>query len=544
MSAEPPVAALPEPVAAVPSWHAEPLTPRQWVVVVALAAMADVTIWRGHGFAGLAALFTAAVLLSALATFRPHRALEPLALGLLLALLSAKLVWCGSALQVAVGFWLLMMYAMTLSGMRPYVVGAWLFGVQTFIAGPLAWIGHFIAPRGGLLTENAGQRAKLAWGGFVRLALPAAAFLAFGTLFVLANPDLASAFGTNLEWISRTVREWYLEHGPDTREVVFCLVAAGLASGALRPLLNEAMLLAVTEGWSADERVAATEAPAPMYAAFRNMLVALIALFAVYLVFEFATLWFHEFPDGFYYSGYCHLGAFWLTAALALATATLSWIFRARILRDPRRAKLNRLAWIWSAENFLLAVTVYHRMLIYVGFNGMTRMRIVGFLGITAVVLGLVLVLWKIAKTKDFAWLVHRQLWALALMVYLYALLPVDTLVMRYNVARILAGDPAPSVQITEHPIDAQGILELPPLLDCDNPTIRDGIRAMLASRYREAQDDAKKRAAGGWTAFQGAERLMLQRLDDATEQLDEYANIVKRERAYRNFKDYAYQWF
>ena len=59
------------------------------------------------------------------------------------------------------------------------------------------------------------------------------------------------------------------------------------------------------------------------YAAVRNTLACVIGLFAVYLAFEFATLWFREFPKGFYYSGYAHQGAAWLTAALALGMRPL-----------------------------------------------------------------------------------------------------------------------------------------------------------------------------------------------------------------------------
>jgi len=63
-------------------------------------------------------------------------------------------------------------------------------------------------------------------------------------------------------------------------------------------------------------------ARSPLYSAYRNTLMTLIVLFTIYLVFEFITLWRREFPPGFYYAGYAHQGAAWLTFALALATAT------------------------------------------------------------------------------------------------------------------------------------------------------------------------------------------------------------------------------
>ena len=192
-----------------------------------------------------------------------------------------------------------------------------------------------------------------------------------------------------------------------------------------------------------------------LYVPFRNTLGTVILLFGVYLVFEFKTLWFREFPTGFGYSGYAHEGAAWLTVALGLSTATLSLIFRGTLLRDARLPRLRRLAWIWSIENLVLAAAVYNRLWIYVGFNGMTWMRTVAFFGITCVLVGFGLVVWKIIKQRNFAWLLRHHLLTLGLFVYLFALTPVDYLVHQYNVRRIMAGDSAPSVQITEHPTGA-----------------------------------------------------------------------------------------
>jgi hypothetical protein len=108
----------------------------------------------------------------------------------------------------------------------------------------------------------------------------------------------------------------------------------------------------------------AEAAPRPLYLAWRNSLALVVLIYAAYLVFEFRTLWFRQFPRGFYYSGYAHEGAAWLTIALALATSILSLIFRGRILADGRVNRLQRLAWVWSAENLLLAAAVYNRLFI------------------------------------------------------------------------------------------------------------------------------------------------------------------------------------
>ena len=112
----------------------------------------------------------------------------------------------------------------------------------------------------------------------------------------------------------------------------------------------------------------------------------------------------------------------------------------------PQQAKKPVGARAASAERCVgreRAAAVYNRLFIYIDFNGMTRMRVVGLLGISAVLGGFVLVVWKILRQRGFFWLMQRQLWVLALMVFLGAVLPVDLLVHRYNVSRIMAGDSA-----------------------------------------------------------------------------------------------------
>ncbi len=298
---------------------------------------------------------------------------------------------------------------------------------------------------------------------------------------MLANPDLVSSFSHRFgHWLT-VINDWLIHFS--FLEVAFWVAAAWFFVGLLRPTPVEPSV-----GPLAPHRAETTltSGPAPLYSAYRNTLVTVIGLFAVYLVFEFQSLCFREFPKGFHFSGYAHEGAAWLTFALGLATVMLSLIFRGDILSDERLPKLKRLAWIWSVLNLLLAIAVYHRLCIYIGFNGMTRMRMVGFYGMTAVVVGFGLAVWKIARQRDFVWLFRADLWALAAAFYLYALTPVDLIVMRYNVARILAGDPAPSVQVSVHPIDAEGIRELFPLIECRDEIIREGVKALLARRESE----------------------------------------------------------
>ena len=220
-------------------------------------------------------------------------------------------------------------------------------------------------------------------------------------------------------------------------------------------------------------------------------------------------MWRRDFPAGFYYAGYAHQGAAWLTFALALATGLLSLVFRGQILRDERQNTLRLLAWIWSGLNLLLAIAVYNRLWIYVGYNGMTTLRTVGFFGTTLVVVGFVLVVIKIAANRGFWWLIRAQLAALVLAVIAYGLFPVDWVSHRYNVSRITDGYLHPSVMIAVKPVDDSAMLCLLDLVSTKDPLIREGALAMLAQRQDEIESLGKQEP-WHWTKYQYATEKLL----------------------------------
>lgn len=500
-------------------------------LVLVIVALCNATIYHGQGFAGYAVLFATLPLVMAIQSIRLPRRSSVLLIAML-GLIAAELIWCGSWLSVAAGFVLLPALALTLTGRVPYVFDTVNTIVQLVPGGFLAFTRYFPAI---VRTRTALRVERIA-----AVVIPAIAVTLFAVIFALANPDLIS-------WISQTVtdgirnlRKWLMDFSPAPLQFVFWYVVAWLAAGLMR-------LLRVTPPVQPADIVAAEPSDrrdAPLYEVHRNSLAGLVILFAVYLGYEFVTLWGREFPRGFHYSGYAHEGAAWLTLALAMATAGLSLVFAGRTLSDPRLPSLKRWGYIWAIENLLLAVAVYHRLHIYIGFNGMTRMRVVGILGISAVVAGLFLVLWKIHRRRSFFWLVQRDLWVLALAMYAYCVLPVDWLTTSYNVRRIMAGDSAPSVQISVHPLSAEGLLQLRPLLSGSDPLARDGVAAMLALELSKL--DARNNPAVGshWTSYQIADDELHEQLAALRNDLAPYRDPMAHKAARDAFDAYAYQWF
>ncbi|OYW12934.1 MAG: hypothetical protein B7Z55_17695, partial [Planctomycetales bacterium 12-60-4] len=180
---------------------------------------------------------------------------------------------------------------------------------------------------------------------------------------------------------------------------------------------------------------------------------------------------------------------------------------------------------------------------------GMTRMRMVGIFGTTAVVIGFLLAVYKIARHREFVWLFRADLWALVATVMVYALTPVDLIVMRYNVNRIMAGDSAPSVQISVHPIDAEGVRELIPLLNCPDEFVRDGIQSLFAMRWEDMSSTPRHGglAVGSWsefTALQISERWLKQDLAATRDQWDSHLDATRQQNDWNRFRLHAYQWY
>ncbi len=459
---------------------------RQFLVDIALICVwlvaTDWLIYRLGTFAAWAVFLGLSTAGLAILKHASAQLRGSLLIGGLLTLLAIKLVWGGSFLAVVCASGLLVCYGMALTGFSPYLPEA--FGFAGFmLVGLLARLRKY---RFGSVSSETGAFKPLLG---IQVLLPVAVVSLFGGIFVLANPDLASLLSVRWQSAWRATQQFFAHF--EIGEAIFLLASTAFLLGLLYPALPK---LLIEKPVSV---IALAGEPTTLQRAYRNTLLALIALFAVYLVFEFSTLWFRDFPENFYYAGYAHRGAFWLTSALALATSVLSAIFQRETLKSPNIRLLKKLAVAWSIENFLLAVAVYNRLFIYIDFNGFTRMRFIGILGITCVVVGLGLVVRKLLRDRDVIWLIHRQLWVPAMAVIAYAILPVDWMVNRFNAAQVQSGNLAPAVQIIAHETSAEGILPLIGLTEIDDATIREGVRALLALWAVELQLDADSSTAG-----------------------------------------------
>lgn len=501
-------------------------------LVLLMVALADVTFYRTKGFAGLAAFLAgASVLLCLGVPSRSLKAVTWLVWGML-AMSAWRLADCGHAALLLCGFWLLVALVVAFRGRIPFVFDVLIFAMECLPGG-----GEFLHSLNGSLKERITRSidAPQARPG-AEIVFPLAAAVLFGSVFVMANPDIVSLFTGRLdlllEWMAEFVSQFSFG------QIVFWCAVAWLTGGLLRPTITRFM----ASDWEREPAAVADGRPvfAPMYAAWRNTLLTLIVLFVVYLTFESRAFVRREPPEGFTYSSYAHEGAAWLTVALAMATLTLSIIFRGLTMADDRLPGLRRLAMVWTVLNLALAVAVCNRMLLYVDFNGMTRMRVVAFLGIGAVVAGFLLVVRKIYRHQQFSWLLQRQLWVVGLAIWLFAVLPVDSLIHRWNVHQILNGNPAPVVQITAHQLDDACLPVLLPLCEDSDPVVARGIAALLNIRVGRLQESIDENRKAGWTAWQGHQSRALSALNTASSKWDIFDSRVSAAAALQRLSDEA----
>ena len=538
----------------VPTTDDAPDPPAAWrepVAAVLSAALFDLLIYRTGGYAAAGLFFLGLIPVWAVGSpFRGMNGRGFACVAVLLGLTAVRLAWLGWGGAVGAGVVLLVALGLARAGRRVWVLDLPVQFVQTFPAAPAAAIAlRRLFDRSPSPPDPDVGKLEIepkSGAGPLSVLLPAAATATFAGLFLLANPDLRSAAADLLANLSERVAAAVSWAVPGPAQAFLWVVAAGLTLGTLRPLVRGSLLdpLAEFEAAAAARRRSAGPDRSAAYPAVRNTLLAVVALFAAYLPYEFLTLWRRHFPEGFYYAGFAHEGAAWLTVALATATALLSACFRGSLLADPRLPGLRRLAWAWSALNFLLVLAAVNRLLIYVDYNGLSRLRIVGFLGIAAVVCGFAVCVAKIAGDRGFTWLVRRQLRAAALVVLVGLLLPVDWLAHRYNAGRVSAGDPAPLALIAHHEIDTGGLLALEPVLFADDAIAARGVAGLIAL----GAADLPERTGGGPLArladFQLAEIQFRRMHARNRDRIDELLTETTPAAAVAELKAYAWRWW
>lgn len=425
-------------------------------------------------------------------------------------LTSARLAWQGNLGLVAIGLAQLLIAALVAQS------------VSLRAGSLLNFLGRCI-PAG---IQSIPTRFAINWMGsiaWLEIGLPLFVTAIFGWMFLSANPDAINRSIELLAAWSHSLERLLIRVQID--EVLIWIVVGIVGLGILVPAWSK--ILHIERPIVPTVHHLEVEANQRLFAACRNTLITVALLQTCYLFFEFRSLWFREFPIGFHYSGYAHAGASWLTAAIGFATVVLSLVFRANQFTYEQYQRLIPWAKLWLALNLVLAVCVYHRLWIYIDFNGMTRMRVVALLGVSCVVAGFGFVLAKVHGRRRFGWLVQKQLIAVLFACYLYAVMPIDWLVYKYNVLAIQRGQEAAAVQVVAHPMSSSALLALTPLLHHDSSVLREGVAALTMEYVSQRMKDRDN-----WRGFQLSDYWLIEKLND---NVDAESDTMRWSEARRN---------
>lgn len=428
-----------------------------------MAIVVDLALFGADGFGtggfGLAALFSAVPTLLFVARSRWRRSPRLTGIVALLGLVAVRSAIHPTALTTVAGFALLVPFVAAVRGRRLFVVDAALSSFASLGKLPTrlwaAWRGAAaIAPR-----------SRLGVAAIVPLLVPLALSVLFVGIFSLANPVLGSWVAAGLQALVR------LEPPPFGR-LFTAVIALASAITLLRPALR------LPRG---SERAECTsEASDASLALARNVLVSLNLVFAAHHALDAAYLWSGRAPAGMTTQAYAHAGALWLTVALALLTLVVGILFRGSLAHDARAGSVRALAHAWIFQGLLLAAGTYRRIGIHIAHTGLSNLRIVGVLGTTLVVIGVILVAVKLERRRSFTWIVRRQLDAFALVFVLFAAAPTHWIAAQVNVSRVLDGEAGPLLHLGPQSREAESVVALVPLLQHPDPRVRQGVAALL----------------------------------------------------------------
>jgi len=449
---------------------------------LAVAVLADVAIWNGDrveggGFAQ--ALFFSTVPIAAFfVAHRWRRSARLIVLAVLLAAIAVRSAALPNFGTTACGLSLLFAFAVAIRSPRSFLMETFVSAFATLVRLP-ARIASAVAGVRRLFANS-----RLRGVSVLPIVVPIGLALVFVGVFALANPIVARGLDAVMSVVAR------IGLPPVARVFTWAVFGLG-ALGLLRP----AFWRGAWRGARTPAAGVTEEAKPTSLLIARNAFVLLNVVFLAYNALDAAYLWSGRPPAGLTTQQYSHEGAFWLAVALALLTLVVSAMFSGPLARDSRAALARKLAFVWIAQGFVLALGTYRRIAIHIAYSGLSDLRIVGILGITLVVVGMGLVMLKLRRQRSFLWLVRRQLDAFALTAVLYAVAPTYWISANVNVARIASGQYRPVVHMFRQSQNAESAATLLPLLHHEDRRIREGVATLL----QRERADLRGLSQTGW---------------------------------------------
>ncbi len=151
-------------------------------------------------------------------------------------------------------------------------------------------------------------------------------------------------------------------------------------------------------------------------------------------VLDIQWLWFgFTVPDDFSLKQFVHQGTTLLIISILLSIGIILYLFRRNQNFYPGKNLLRPLAYVWMAQNMVLAISVFLRNYHYIAYHGLAfkRIGVVVFLIITAI--GIVFMFLKIKQTRSFYFLFRKTSWAAYAVMVITCCINWERIIVNYN---------------------------------------------------------------------------------------------------------------
>lgn len=417
----------------------------------------------------------------------------------LILLLTIRCLWQINAFSIVLGVMLVTVFAIMLSNASIGFLAALILSPLTLCTG----FNGLVQYKRGFSTLGKNSNKSI---DARTVLIPFFIILIFFVLFFFGNTLLREKTGEMFQRLGDFFQQftglWELE----PQRILFWGVCVVLATAFLRPFIQNELKQFIQKTIEEDPEKKNSQLDVSLHRRIAlNTLIPINILFVLYNLFDaYYLIGAGKLPPGMNHSQYAHQGALWLTVALALSTLVLSYFFRIDIPEMKKCRTTKFFAFIWWLQNLVLALWVYWRLAMYIDYNGLTRMRIIGMAGTTLVLVGFILMAYKIYYDRHFKWLIIKEMTALSIAGILLVLAPLDILVWSVNTPLILKQQtPYAAVQLAVQPISSEAMPLLLPLLEHPDEDVA-RLAAARLGQWAENTESSMNEKKTAWRHWQG----------------------------------------
>lgn len=164
------------------------------------------------------------------------------------------------------------------------------------------------------------------------------------------------------------------------------------------------------------------------------LLLVLNVLIAVVNYIDIKTVWFDfVVPENFSLKQFVHNGTWILTICVFMSVGIVLWLFRGNQNYFWRSSLLKLLAYVWIAQNMVLAFSVFMRNYHYIGWHGLAYGRIFVIVLMLMTFIALALLMLKVARKYTGHYFFAANSWIAYALVVVCCFADWDRVILEYN---------------------------------------------------------------------------------------------------------------